>query len=73
MRAHAWYENEEAAARSLSETLKFMLGKEWTEEEKGGLEGAFLEAARREGGYFVRGEGGKVGFPMVAFAAVARK
>jgi SAM-dependent methyltransferase len=71
--SYAWFEGEEGAARSLSETVEMLVGRNWGE---GGKEKMY-EGLRRgmEGGSELmrRGDGGKVGFEMVAWTGVGRK
>ncbi|KAK4693622.1 hypothetical protein P7C71_g3814, partial [Lecanoromycetidae sp. Uapishka_2] len=70
---YAWFENDKAAAKNWTETLRLMVGKGWTDEEKGQMEDGFLKVIRGGSKCAVHGEGGKVGFEMVAFTAIARK
>jgi len=70
---HAWYETEEKAAESLTETLKLMVGKGWSDEEKERMEGGLLDSFRNGSEYAVYGDGGKVGFEMIAWTGVGRK
>lgn len=74
----AWWEGVREGAFWLAKSAGWMVGGAgWTEGEKGGLEEGFRVVLEREveegGGLVVRGEGGKVGIPMVAFAAVGWK
>lgn len=71
--AHAWWYDEKEAAKSMSESLKMMLGDGWTDEEKEKLEGGFLNALSGGSKHVVHGEGGKVGIEMVAWTGVGRK
>ena len=71
--AHAWWYDEKEAAKRVSETLKLMLGDGWTIEEKEKLEVGFLNVLSGGSKHVVHGEGGKVGFEMVAWTGVGRK
>ncbi len=71
--AYAWFDNEEKAAKSLSDTLKLLVGSEWEEAEKERMSDGFKQVMASESKYVMRGEGGKVGFEMVAWTGVGKK
>ena len=72
----AWWEGEGEAAAWLSQTLRSMVGEEWTEGEKQGMEEGLLRVLR-EGkeivGVLREEDSGRVGFEMVAWTGVGRK
>lgn len=68
----AWFEGVEVAAKVLVETLGMLGWEGWTEGEKAEMR-VGLERGMEGGSEFVRREGGKVGFEMVAWTGVGRK
>lgn len=68
----AWFEGVEVAAKVLVETLGMLGWEGWTEGEKAEMK-VGLERGMEGGSEFVRREGGKVGFEMVAWTGVGRK
>ena len=70
---HAWWPSVEEAANKLAETTRMMVRSGWTVGEKEKMEGGFLDVVRGRSQHVRRGEGGKVGFEMVAWTAVAKK
>ncbi len=73
IRAYAFWENLEVAAENISETLRMMVGKGWSEEEKEKMGQGFEEVMREGWGEVIMGKGGRVGFEMVAWTGVGRK
>lgn len=73
VQAHAWFKGEKEAADNLTGTLKLMVGGGWTDGEKESMEGTLLEILRGGSRNALYGEGGKVGFSMVAFTGVGKK
>ena len=74
--AVSWWDDVEAAAYWITATLKMMVGKDWSEEEKGKMEERFregLERGIREGSELVLRDGARVGFRNVAFAGLGWK
>lgn len=74
----AWWGGVAEAAFWITATVKMMVGSGWTEGEKEGMEAGFREVLERgvkegDGGLVLRGEGGRVGFRMVAFVGVGWK
>lgn len=75
----AWWGSVEEGAYWIARTVGMMVvGRGWSDGEEGGLEEGFrrvLERGEEEGGsgLVVRGEGGRVGFRMVAFAGLGWK
>ena len=70
---HAWWPSVEEAASKLAETTRMMVGSGWTAGEKEKMEGGFLDVLRASSRHVRRGEGGEVGFEMVAWTAVGKK
>lgn len=73
MVAYAWFDGDEKAVKDLTATLKPMVGSGWTDEEKGKMDGGLLEVLRGGSRHVLRGEGGRVGFELVAFTGVGKK
>ncbi|MCJ1460312.1 hypothetical protein MMC28_010691 [Mycoblastus sanguinarius] len=70
----ALWESVDEAAKWISETLKLIVGQGWTEGEKERMEEGLRDVMGGEQGReWVKREGGKVGFDMVAWTAVCWK
>ena len=71
--SYAWFEGEEKAAESVSETLKLLVGSGWGEVEWEEMREGIRRVLAAGSEFVKRGEGGKVGFEMVAWTGVGRK
>lgn len=68
----AWYESVDHAADKITDTLKLMVGKGWTEGEKERMKDGFVDVLSK-GGEGVLKDGERVGFEMIAWAGVGWK
>lgn len=69
----AWWGSGDEAAKYLADTVKVLVGNAWSESEKEHMEEAFISVINVSGGGVVKGEGGKLGFEMEVWTAVAKK
>lgn len=70
---HAWWPSMEEAANKICETLRLMVGSDWTTGEKEKMEEGLWEGMKGGSEHMRRGECGKVGFEMVAWTGLAKK
>ena len=70
---HAWWPSMEEAANKICETLRLMVGSDWTTGEKEKMEEGFWEVMKGGSEHMRGGECGKVGFEMVAWTGLAKK
>lgn len=70
---YAWFESEEKAAECLTETLKLLVGSNWSVGEKENMREGFERVLRDGKAHVIKRDGGKVGFEMVAWTGVGKK